>query len=144
MKVVVQKVINASCQVDGKLISEINKGLLILVGFTETDNRQTIEWMAKKVANLRVFEDENDVMNYSVLDVKGKILSISQFTLYGDANKGNRPSYIKALSGDKAKILYEDFNSELNKYIETKSGVFGADMKISLVNDGPTTILLEK
>ena len=144
MRVVVQKVINSSCNVNNKVINKIDKGLMVLVGFTNTDTIREIEWMAKKIANLRIFEDNNKVMNLSVIDVKGSILSISQFTLYGDANKGNRPSYIKALNGDEAIKLYNLFNKELSKYVETKEGVFGADMKINLINDGPTTIILEK
>ena len=144
MRVVVQKVINASVSVDNKDINSINKGLMLLVGFTQTDTIDTLKWMANKILNLRIFEDDNDVMNLSIKDVKGSILSISQFTLYGDATKGNRPSYINALSGDLAEPLYHEFNKLLNNEIETKEGIFGADMKISLINDGPTTILLEK
>lgn len=144
MRVVVQKVLESKCVVDGKLINEIDKGLMVLVGFTQGDDLEKIKWMAKKIANLRIFEDENGIMNLSVLDVKGKILSISQFTLYADAKKGNRPSYIEALGGQEAKVLYEEFNKELNNYIETKEGIFGADMKIYLINDGPTTIILDK
>ena len=100
--------------------------------------------MVNKVTNLRIFEDENDIMNLSVKDVGGEILSISQFTLYGDAKKGNRPSYIEALNGEEATKLYDLFNKKLNEVIHTETGIFGADMKVSLVNDGPTTILLEK
>lgn len=144
MRVVVQKVINANVKVNNKLINEIDKGLLLLVGFTEEDNLDTLKWMANKVINLRIFEDDNNIMNLSVKDIKGSILSISQFTLYADASKGNRPSYIKALNSELAKPLYEEFNKLLNQEIETKSGIFGEDMKISLINDGPTTIILEK
>lgn len=144
MRVVVQKVINANVKVNNKLINEIDKGLLLLVGFTEEDNLDTLKWMANKVINLRIFEDDNNIMNLSVKDINGSILSISQFTLYADASKGNRPSYIKALNGELAKPLYEEFNKLLNQEIETKSGIFGEDMKISLINDGPTTIILEK
>lgn len=144
MKVVVQKVINANVTVDNKIINEIDNGLLLLVGFTVGDNIDTIKWMANKIVNLRIFEDNNGIMNLSVKDINGSILSISQFTLYGDASKGNRPSYINALNGELAKPLYDEFNKLLNKEITTKDGVFGADMKIALINDGPTTILLEK
>jgi D-aminoacyl-tRNA deacylase len=143
MKVVVQKCLNSSVSVNGKLVNKIDNGLSLLVGFTEGDDKSLIDKMAKKVANLRIFEDENGVMNNSVIDVKGSILSISQFTLYGDATKGNRPSYIKALNGNLAKPLYEYFNQCLNTYVPTFAGVFGADMIISITNNGPTTILLE-
>ena len=144
MRVLVQRCSNAKCVVEGKTISEIDNGLMLLVGFTENDNKDTILWMVKKVLNLRIFPDNNDVMNLSILDVKGSILSISQFTLYADTSKGNRPSYIKAMSGEKAKLLYEYFNKVLNDYVPTKSGVFGADMSIALTNMGPTTIMLER
>ena len=144
MKVVVQKVKRSSVTVDNKIINQIDKGLCVLVGFTDGDDIKDIEYMAKKIVNLRIFEDENNIMNKSVLDVKGEILSISQFTLYGDAKKGNRPSYIKALNGQTAIKLYEKFNEELNNYVVTKSGIFGADMTIEIINDGPTTIIIEK
>ena len=144
MKVVVQKVNEASVTVNNKLINRIDKGLLLLVGFTQNDNIDNIKWMVNKVINLRIFKDDNNIMNLSVKDIKGSILSISQFTLYGDANKGNRPSYINALNGELAEPLYEEFNKLLNNEIETKDGIFGEDMKISLINDGPTTIILEK
>lgn len=143
MKVVVQRSKKAQVSVDGKLINEIDHGLVLLVGFTEGDDSAKIRAMARKVANLRIFDDELGVMNKSILDVSGAILSISQFTLYGDATKGNRPSYIKAMKGDKAIILYEEFNAELNKYVKTLPGVFGADMEILITNSGPVTILLE-
>ena len=127
-----------------KILVKIDNGLMLLVGFTDTDNKDTILWMVNKVINLRIFPDNNGVMNLSVLDTKGSILSISQFTLYADTSKGNRPSYIKAMSGEKAKLLYEYFNKVLNDYVPTKSGVFGADMSITLTNMGPTTIMLER
>jgi D-tyrosyl-tRNA(Tyr) deacylase len=144
MKVLVQRCSNAKCVIDDKTVSEIDNGLMLLVGFTDDDNKDTILRMVKKVLNLRIFPDKNGVMNLSVLDVKGSILSISQFTLYADTTKGNRPSYIKAMGGEKAKLLYEYFNKVLNSYIPTKGGVFGADMEISLTNMGPTTIMLER
>ena len=144
MRVLVQRSGNASCIVDNKIISKIDNGLVLLVGFTQEDNENIVDLMVNKVINLRIFEDENNIMNKSILDYGGEILSISQFTLYADTKKGNRPSYIKALSGDKAIKLYDLFNSKLNNYIKTYSGVFGADMKIQLENIGPTTILLEK
>ncbi len=144
MKVLVQRCSNAKCVVNNKNISEIDNGLMLLVGFTDTDNKDTILWMVKKILNLRIFPDSNGVMNLSILDVKGSILSISQFTLYADTTKGNRPSYIKAMSGEKAKLLYEYFNKTLSSYVQTKGGVFGEDMAITLTNMGPTTIMLER
>ena len=143
MRCVVQKVNHSSVTVDGKLINEIKRGLMVLVGFTDTDTIDDINYCVRKVVNLRVFEDENDVMNLSVLDVGGEILSISQFTLYGDVKKGNRPSYVRALGGEKAKPLYEEFNKLLNEHVKTKDGVFGADMKVEILNDGPTTIIID-
>ena len=143
MRCVVQKVNKSSVTVGGKLISEIGRGLNVLVGFTDTDTEEDIKYCVRKIVNLRVFEDENDVMNLSVLDVKGEILSISQFTLYGDTRKGNRPSYVRALGGDKALPMYERFNELLNQEVPTKGGIFGADMKVEILNDGPTTIIID-
>ena len=143
MKVVVQRSKKSSVSVDGKLVSSIDNGLVLLVGFTEGDTEEKLVNMARKIANLRIFDDEVGIMNKSILDVGGSILSISQFTLYGDAAKGNRPSYIKAMKGDEAIVLYEKFNEELNKYVETLPGVFGADMEVSITNSGPVTIILE-
>ncbi len=144
MRVVVQRSKEASCKVDGKITGKIDKGMVLLVGFTEGDNEDTIKYMINKIINLRIFDDENGVMNKSINPEDSQILSISQFTLYGDATKGNRPSYIRALSGDKATVLYDYFNEELGKLIKVEKGVFGAEMEISLINDGPITILLEK
>ena len=144
MKLVVQRVTSSSVEVDKKIVGKIDKGLMLLVSFTEGDNEKNIDWMVNKVLNLRIFDDENGIMNKSVLDVGGSILSISQFTLYGDANKGNRPSYINALRGEEAVKLYNEFNDKLKNHIKVETGVFGADMKVSLINDGPVTILLEK
>lgn len=143
MKVIVQRSKKSSVSVDNKLINKIDRGLVLLVGFTEGDTEEKLVNMAKKIVNLRIFDDETGVMNKSIIDVGGEILSISQFTLYADATKGNRPSYIKAMKGDKAIVLYEKFNDELNKYIKTYPGVFGADMQVNILNDGPVTILLE-
>lgn len=143
MKVIVQRSKESSVSVNNKLINKIDSGLVLLVGFTEGDGESKLVTMAKKIVNLRIFDDENGVMNKSILDVGGEILSISQFTLYADTKKGNRPSYINALSGDKAIILYDKFNEELNKYINTYPGVFGADMKVVITNSGPVTIMLE-
>ena len=144
MRIVVQKVLESSVSVDGKVVGKIGKGLMLLVGFTQTDTEKEIDYMVNKVTNLRIFEDENDIMNLSIKDVGGEILSISQFTLYGDAKKGNRPSYVDALNGEEAIKLYDLFNKKLNEIIHTETGIFGADMKVSLINDGPATILLEK
>lgn len=143
MKVVVQRSKNASVKVDNKIVGEINNGLVLLVGFTHTDNEENVNKMIDKILKLRIFDDENNVMNKNVLETGGKILSISQFTLYADAKKGNRPSYINAMKNCEAKILYEYFNKKISEKIETSVGVFGADMIVSLQNDGPTTILLE-
>ena len=144
MRAVVQRVQNASVSVDEKVVGKINYGYMILVGFTYGDNDDTIEAMVKKILNLRIMDDENGVMNKSILDFGGSILSISQFTLYADTKKGNRPSYINALGGDKAVELYNQFNEELRKYVDVATGEFGADMIVSITNIGPTTILLER
>lgn len=144
MKVLVQRTGKANCIIDDKIISKIDSGLVLFVGFTHDDNESNIEYMVNKVINLRIFEDEEGIMNKSILDYGGEILSISQFTLYADAKKGNRPSYINALGGDQAVKLYELFNKKLNEHIKTYSGIFGADMIINIENIGPTTIILEK
>ena len=145
MRVLVQRSGKAKVTVDEKVVGSIDSGLMLLVGFTEGDDLYAVKHLAKKVVNLRIFPDENDVMNKSLLDFGGDILSISQFTLYGDARKGNRPSYINALKNDLATPLYDAFNEELRGYgVKVETGVFGADMEISFTNIGPTTILLEK
>ena len=144
MKVVIQRSKKANVKVNDKLINEINSGLVILVGFTHEDNEETIDYIVKKIINLRIFDDENGIMNKSILETQGEILSISQFTLYADTKKGNRPSYTKALGGEEATKLYDLFNQKLNKFIPTKTGIFGADMQVSLTNDGPVTIIIEK
>lgn len=144
MRVLVQKSLEASVKVDGEILGAIDSGLVLLVGFTEGDNEETIDKMISKTINLRIFEDENGVMNKSFLEVGGSILSISQFTLYADTRKGRRPSYLKALSGEKSVLLYDLFNKKLKDMnIDVQTGKFGADMKVSLVNDGPTTIMLD-
>lgn len=143
MRVVVQRSKKSNVYVDGKLVNEIDSGMVLLVSFTQGDTEDNISKMVKKIANLRIFDDENDVMNKSILDVGGEILSISQFTLYADTTKGNRPSYFKALNGEEAIKLYEKFNEEMNKLVPTKPGIFGAEMILSITNDGPITILLE-
>jgi len=145
MKVVIQRVNEASVEVDNKEVGKIDKGLLVLVGFTHDDTIETIEYIVKKMTNLRIFEDENGIMNISVKDIQGSILSVSQFTLYADTKKGNRPSYVNALEPTRAEELYNIFNQKLKEegfHVET--GIFGADMKVSLVNDGPVTIIIEK
>ncbi len=144
MRVLVQKCRNASVSVSGKIVGRCDFGLMLLVGFTEGDNSSNISYLVNKVLKLRIFEDENGVMNRSVMDVGGSILSVSQFTLYGDTSKGNRPSYIQALNGERAKELYDSFNQELSKSISVQTGEFGADMEVSFTNLGPTTILLER
>ncbi len=144
MKVIVQRVLESSVKVDGKIVGKINNGYMLLVSFTYGDNIEKIDYMIKKILNLRIFDDDNGVMNKSILDINGSILSISQFTLYADISKGNRPSYIKALKSEDAMILYDTFNKRLSKFIKVETGVFGADMKVSLINDGPVTIIIEK
>ncbi len=144
MRVLVQRSGNASVSIDDKVVGKIPEGLVLLVGFTEGDTQEKIEVMAKKVVQLRIFPDEEGVMNKSILEYGGSILSISQFTLYADTKKGNRPSYIDALKGEMATTLYDSFNEELKKYVEVETGVFGADMVVSITNIGPTTILLER
>lgn len=145
MKVLVQRVLNAKVEVNKEVVGEIKGGLLLFVGFTHTDTSKEIDYMINRVLNLRIFDDENGVMNKSILDTNGSILSISQFTLYADSSKGNRPSYIKAMPGDKSIKLYDEFNTKLKeKNIHIETGIFGADMKVSLINDGPITIMLEK
>lgn len=143
MKVVVQRSKKSSVSVDGKLVNEIDNGMVLLVSFTQGDTIDNILKMTKKIANLRIFDDEEGVMNKSILDVGGEILSISQFTLYGDTTKGNRPSYMKALNGEEAIKLYEIFNEEMNKYVVTKPGIFGAEMMVNISNDGPITLIME-
>ena len=143
MKVVVQRVIKSSVSIDNKIYNEIGNGMMILVGFTEGDNSSDIDYCVKKIVNLRIFDDEFGVMNKSILDVGGEILSISQFTLYADTKKGNRPSYIKALKGELSTKLYDEFNNKLNEHVITKTGIFGAEMKVSLINDGPVTIIID-
>lgn len=143
MRVVVQRSKKSNVYVDGKLVNEIDSGMVLLVSFTQGDTEDNISKMVKKIVNLRIFDDEAGVMNKSILDVGGEILSISQFTLYADTTKGNRPSYFKALNGEEAIKLYEKFNEEMNKLVPTKPGIFGAEMILSITNDGPITILLE-
>lgn len=143
MRILVQRSKNSNVTVDGKIVGSISNGLVLLVGFKENDTIEDINYLVKKVINLRIFDDENGVMNNSILQNGGDILSISQFTLYADTNKGNRPSYINAMKNTKATKMYDLFNEELNKYVHVETGVFGADMQVNINNDGPITILLE-
>ena len=143
MRAVIQKVTSASCTVEGKLVSAIDKGYMILLGFTHTDTLELIDKFVKKIVKLRIFEDENMKLNKSIVDVNGSILLISQFTLYGDVSDGNRPSFTDAMKYDLASKFYDIFSDRLNVFVPTKKGIFGADMKISLVNDGPVTIIMD-
>lgn len=144
MKLVIQRVKNAKVEVEGKITGQIDQGLMILVGITHEDTTKEVEKLAAKVANMRIFEDDSNKMNLSILDIKGKILSVSQFTLYADCKKGNRPSFTKAGHPTMANTLYEAFNQTLReKGIEVQTGVFGAMMDVSLINDGPVTIVLD-
>lgn len=144
MKVVVQRAGTSSVTVNEKFVGKIDSGLVLLVAFKETDTIDTINYMVKKIVNLRIFPDEAGIMNKSILDYGGSILSISQFTLYGDATKGNRPSYIMAAKGEVSKPLYDKFNELLGEYVVVETGIFGADMEVNITNIGPTTILLGK
>lgn len=144
MKLVVQRVSNASCTVKNNVTGKIDVGYMILVGFGLSDDKNIVQKMAEKVSKLRIFEDEDGKINKSIFDVNGKILSISQFTLYADCKKGNRPSFTNALGGEKAIELYKYFNECLaNLNLDVQEGIFGADMKINLLNDGPVTIILD-
>ena len=143
MKVVVQRSLSSSVEVDGKIVGKIDKGLVLLVGFTLNDSIKEIEYLVDKIVNLRIFDDENGVMNKSVLDIGGSILSISQFTLYADTLKGRRPSYKNALNNELASPLYDLFNQKLKELVNVETGIFGSDMKVSITNDGPVTIILE-
>lgn len=143
MKVVVQRSLDSSVSVDKKVVGSIKSGLVLFVGFTHNDTLEDIKYCINKIINLRIFDDELGNMNKSIKDVNGEILSISQFTLYGDTKKGNRPSFIEAMKYDKASDMYDLFNEELKKYIEVETGIFGADMKVNITNDGPVTIIIE-
>lgn len=144
MRVLVQRSGKSNVVIDKKVVGSIDRGLVLLVGFTEGDTIDNIKHLVNKVINLRIFDDENGVMNKSILDCGGDILSISQFTLYADTKKGNRPSYINALGGDKAEPLYDLFNEELRKHVHVETGRFGAEMTVNITNDGPITIMLER
>ncbi|AIG29172.1 D-tyrosyl-tRNA(Tyr) deacylase [Flavobacterium psychrophilum] len=145
MKVVIQRVSQASVTIDSKIVAKIQKGLLILVGIEDSDNQEDINWLSSKIINLRIFEDKNEVMNLSVKDINGEIIVVSQFTLQALTKKGNRPSYIKASKPEIAIPLYQSFVSQLETELGKKvqTGIFGADMKVSLINDGPVTIIID-
>ena len=145
MKLVIQRVKESSVEIDNKIKAEIGKGLLVLIGISQEDNKLDVEWLVNKVLNIRIFNDSDGIMNKSIIDIKGEILIISQFTLMALTKKGNRPSYIKSASHEIAIPLYNYFiellESKLNKRIKT--GIFGADMKVRLINDGPVTIIID-
>lgn len=145
MRILIQRVKEASVTIEGKINSSIEKGLLIFVGICEEDTEDDIQWLVKKATNLRIFDDEKGVMNLSVMDTKGEILAVSQFTLMASTKKGNRPSYIKAAAPEISIPLYESFCKELSEAMNKpiKTGVFGADMKVGLINDGPVTIFID-
>lgn len=145
MKLVVQRVKNAKVEVDEKTVGSINQGFLVLLGVTHTDTRKEADYLVKKLCNLRVFEDDNGKMNLGLKDVEGELLIVSQFTLYADCTQGNRPSFTNAAKPDVANELYEYFCEKCREQnIKVEKGIFGADMKVSLLNDGPVTIILEK
>ncbi|TDY10141.1 D-aminoacyl-tRNA deacylase [Meridianimaribacter flavus] len=145
MKAVIQRVSKASVTIEGEKVANINQGLLILLGIVDEDTKEDIDWLSKKIANLRIFADENEVMNKSVMDVKGNVIVVSQFTLHASTKKGNRPSYIKAAKPDVAVPLYEEFVKQMETDLGTtvQTGEFGADMKVELLNDGPVTIIID-
>ena len=144
MRVVIQRVSEASVKVDNQIVGEIGKGLMLLIGVDESDENSDADWLVKKILDVRVFSDEDGKMNHSVKDINGEILCISQFTLISDYKKGNRPSYIKAARPEKAIPLFEYFKDEMKKSgLKTESGIFGADMKVSLINDGPVTLVFD-
>ena len=145
MRLVVQRVKNAKVEVEGKTVGAIEKGFLVLLGVTHNDTKETADYLVKKLCNLRIFEDENEKMNLALKDVNGKLLIVSQFTLYADCLGGNRPSFINAAKPEMANELYEYFCDKCKENgIEVQKGIFGADMQVSLLNDGPVTIILEK
>jgi D-tyrosyl-tRNA(Tyr) deacylase len=145
MKTVIQRVSSASVTIDSKIVAEIHKGLLVLIGIEDADNQDDIVWISQKIAKLRIFGDDKDVMNLSVKDVDGEVIVVSQFTLHASTKKGNRPSYIKASKPEIAISLYEQFIQQLEKELGKKvqTGIFGEDMKVALLNDGPVTIVID-
>ncbi len=145
MKTVIQRVSSASVTIDSKIVADIQKGLLVLVGIEDADTQEDTNWLCQKITNLRIFGDENDVMNLSVKDIDGDIIVVSQFTLHASTKKGNRPSYLKASKPEVAIPIYESFVSQMEKELGKKvqTGIFGADMKVALLNDGPVTIVID-
>ena len=144
MRAVVQRVTYSSVEVDGVIVGEINKGFNVLLGISKEDTEEDMKYIKDKIINLRVFSDENDKMNLSLLDIKGELLLISQFTLYGDARKGRRPNFMNALGGEEAKKFYDKFIEMMKETgLKVQTGIFGADMKVDIKNDGPVTILLD-
>jgi D-tyrosyl-tRNA(Tyr) deacylase len=145
MRAVIQRVTEASCKVDGEITGQIGAGFLVLLGIEDADTEEDLQWLAQKITNMRVFGDENGLMNKALADVDGRILLISQFTLFAQTKKGNRPSFVKAARPDKAIPLYEQMITMFDNLTgkKTATGIFGADMKISLVNDGPVTITMD-
>ncbi len=145
MRLLVQRVSSAQVDVDSKTVGKINNGFLVLIGVTHTDTREIADYLVKKLCNLRVFKDENSKMNLSIKDVEGELLIVSQFTLYADCQHGNRPSFVNSARPDMANELYKYFVEKCKREVEkVETGIFGADMKVSLLNDGPVTIMLEK
>ena len=144
MRIVLTTVLSASVTIDNEVVGKINRGFCVLVGFTHEDNQETVDKMLDKMLGLRVFPDENGLTNLSIYDIKGEILSVSQFTLYADLAKGRRPSFVNAMKPDDAKALYQYFNEQIKvKYGAVQTGVFGTDMKVSSVNDGPFTVIMD-
>ena len=143
MRLLVQRSLNSSVSVDDKIVGKIDSGLVVFVGFKTDDKVEDIDYLVNKLVNLRIFDDSDGVMNKSILDVGGKVLSISQFTLYADAKKGNRPSYINSMKQEEASRMYDIFNNKLKEYVDVETGIFRSDMKVSITNDGPVAIMLE-
>ena len=144
MRIVLTTVLSASVTIDNEVVGKINRGFCVLVGFTHEDSKETVDKMLDKMLGLRVFPDENGLTNLSIYDIKGEILSVSQFTLYADLAKGRRPSFINAMKPDEAKALYEYFNEQVKvKFGKVQTGAFGADMKVNSVNDGPFTVIMD-
>ncbi|AYG01481.1 D-aminoacyl-tRNA deacylase [Lactococcus allomyrinae] len=143
MKIVIQRVKSASVSIDRDVVSKISQGLLLLVGVEDADTEFDLDYAVRKITQMRIFSDSNDKMNLSVQDIKGEILSISQFTLYAETKKGNRPSFSAAGQPDFAQQMYEKFDKKLTQIVPTQAGVFGADMQVELINDGPVTIILD-